>query len=316
MNQVAAKIGLDFARQRNILGQGTTVVVMDTGINDRHPDFIGTPGPLIAFYDCIHRRESTPYDDNGHGTHIAGIICANGSASDGRIQGVAPACNLIVLKVLDYKGEGNIRDVLHGTRWILENRKRYNIRIVNISVGSNRNKSFDENSPLVQAVDSLWDAGLVVTTAAGNHGPEPYSIGSPGNSRKIITVGSSDDSVRSNFKGRVVRSYSSRGPTGMCIKKPDIVAPGSNINSCNYITPMGRPFGFSGRGYYVRKSGTSMATPVVSGALALLLSLRPELSNLEVKMLLRDRAVDMGYPHDRQGWGMLKIPELLTGFVR
>lgn len=309
MNRVAKTIGLDYATSRKLYGAGTTVAILDTGIHAEHPDFHGSHTPLAAFYDCIN-RQTTPYDDNGHGTHISGIICGNGKSSGGRVRGIAPECSLVVLKVLNAKGEGNVKDVLHGIDWILQNQKRYRIRIVNISVGSSRNKTFDEDSPLVKAVDSLWDAGLVVTTAAGNHGPERYSIGSPGNSRKIITVGSSDDTVKANIHGKYVRSYSSRGPTSHCIKKPDIVAPGSNIISCNHVISMSHPF--SKPVYYTSKSGTSMSTPIVSGALALLLSKEPQLSNLDVKIHLKNCAVDLGYPHERQGWGLLTIPNLLS----
>lgn len=308
MNQVAKTIGLSYAHSRRIYGNGITVAVLDTGIAANHPDFSGSRSPLVAFYDCLNGRTS-PYDDNGHGTHISGIICGNGRASGRNYQGIAPGCNLIVIKILNYRGEGNVKDVLTGIDWILQHQKKYNIRIVNISVGSSRYKSFDENSPLVQAVNSLWDAGLVVTTAAGNQGPAPYSIGSPGNSRKIITVGSSDDSVKANIHGKYVRSYSSRGPTNHCIKKPDIVAPGSNITSCNHLIN-GRPF--TKTSYYVTKSGTSMSTPIVSASLALLLSKYPDMNNLDVKLHLKNSAIDMGLPHERQGWGLLTIPSLFT----
>ena len=135
----------------------------------------------------------------------------------------------------------------------------------------------------------------MVVCAAGNLGPEHYTITAPGNSRKVITVGMSEE--QNNW-------YSGRGPTEACVCKPDLVAPGSRIWSCN-------AFYTGSRNYYCKKSGTSMATPVVSGAVALLLEKEPWLSNVEVKMRLKEAAEDLGMERNRQGWGQPDIPRLL-----
>ena len=223
-----------------------------------------------------------------------------------------------MIKVLNKRGEGNIENVLLGINWLLKHYKEYNIRIVNISVGSTKGKDFDENSPLVMSVNKLWSAGLAVFTAAGNHGPAPHSIGAPGNSRKIITVGSSDI-VNANSG----IDYSGRGPTKNCIKKPDIVAPGQGITSCYPMLPgmiPGSYYPMPGRNTfpelyqgvpYLARTGTSMATPIVSGCAALLLEKYPHLTNKEIKLRLRDTAADLGYPHSRQGWGLLRLDRLL-----
>ena len=228
-------------------------------------------------------------------------------------RGIAPGSRIYMIKILNNKGEGNTTNVLIGINWILQNYKKYNIRIVNISVGSTRNKHFDETSPLVQGVNKLWTAGLVVLTAAGNHGPEPYSIGAPGNSRKIITVGASDVMQSGNGK-----DYSGRGPTSSCIKKPDIVAPGSNVTSCMpankpVFPPFGKHFNRENqvKSLYTARSGTSMSTPVVSGCIALLLQKYPGMTNKDVKLHLRNTAYDLGYPHSRQGWGLVQCNRLL-----
>lgn len=231
---------------------------------------------------------------------MSGILAGSGVASSGKYAGVAPEASLICVKALNRKGNGNIADVLAGFRWILENKERYGIRILNVSVGTALDKDYSEDSALVKGVNSLWDAGIVVVAAAGNNGPMPQSIGSPGNSRKVITVGASDDDVMVELDGSKIKDYSSRGPTKECIKKPDIVVPGSNIISCSH------------RGGYTVKSGTSMATPIVSGAVALLLSRYPEMTPKEVKLLLKARAVDLGMPHEKQGWGLLDIEKLLS----
>lgn len=237
-----------------------------------------------------------PYDDNRHGTHVAGIIGGNGRASRGRYCGIAPGCSLIPIKVLDEKGNGKKESVIHAMDWIEKNREKYNIRVVNISVGSTTQ---GENQDLIEAVEHIWDIGLVVVAAAGNLGPKRGSITAPGCSRKVITVGASD-MVMEN------QGISGRGPTRECISKPDIVAPGNGIISCAYK---------AGVSSYAAKSGTSMSTPVVTGGIALLLEKEPGLTNLEIKKRLRDTAKDLGYAHNLQGWGFFHLPSFLSGKI-
>lgn len=314
MNRVNEIIESDWAHERNITGKGIGVAVVDTGIS-LHKDFIDETNRVVAFKDFINNQPD-PYDDNGHGTHVSGIIGGNGYSSKGKYIGVAPGCNLIGVKVLDHRGDGNISDVLAGLQWIIDNRKKYNIRVVNISVGTAAKENMDENSLLVQGVNAVWDSGIVVVVAAGNNGPGPMSISTPGISRKVITVGSSDDNISVEVFGNRTKDYSGRGPTPYCIKKPDIVAPGSNIISCNisrYTTRSrsNRLGTADSPMMYTIKSGTSMATPVVAGAIALLLSVYPELTNREVKLRLRNSAVDLGQHWKKQGWGLLNVRRLI-----
>ena len=138
--------------------------------------------------------------------------------------------------MLDHNGNGNIPDVLKGVEWILENKEKYNIRIANVSVGANGKTEFECESKLVAGVNKLWDEGIVVCVAAGNNGPSPQSITTPGISRKVITVGASDDEETVEVMGNITSDYSGRGPTKDCICKPDIVAPGSNIWACRAIS--------------------------------------------------------------------------------
>lgn len=310
MNRVGDIIENRWARERGYLGKGVGVAIVDTGIA-LHKDFIEGGDRVIGFVDLINQRTEA-YDDNGHGTHVAGIIGGNGYSSKGKYIGVAPECSLIGVKVLDHRGDGNISDVLAGLQWIMDNRKKYNIRIVNISVGTSTKDNLDENSLLVQGVNAVWDRGIIVVVAAGNNGPGPMSISTPGISRKVITVGSSDDNVVVEvFGSGRTKDYSGRGPTPYCIKKPDIVAPGSNIISCSISRYPTRPRTSDSPMMYTVKSGTSMATPVVSGAIALLLGAHPELTNREVKLRLRGCATDLGQHWEKQGWGLLNIRKLL-----
>lgn len=261
-------------------GKGIGVCILDTGIYE-HIDFTGR---IWAFYDFLAFKRR-PYDDNGHGTHVAGLVAGDGTASMGKYRGAAPGCGIIALKVLDRYGTGSQDDVLRALRWIRENRQQYRIRVVNISVGTTCN-SKRNHARLLESVEQLWDEGVVVVTAAGNQGPRPGSITAPGSSKKVITVGSSD-----LLEGR--SAISGRGPTAECVCKPDIVAPGSKIMSC---VP-GKPYS------YGVKSGTSMSTPLVTGAIACALEKNPALTNTDIKTMLMNSAEDMGLPQNLQGWG-------------
>ena len=261
-------------------GKGIGVCILDTGIYE-HIDFTGR---IWAFYDFLAFKRR-PYDDNGHGTHVAGLVAGDGTASMGKYRGAAPGCGIISLKVLDRYGTGSQDDVLRALRWIRENRQQYRIRVVNISVGTTCN-SKRNHARLLESVEQLWDEGVVVVTAAGNQGPRPGSITAPGRSKKVITVGSSD-----LLEGR--SAISGRGPTAECVCKPDIVAPGNKIMSC---VP-GKPYS------YGVKSGTSMSTPLVTGAIACALEKNPALTNTDIKTMLMNSAEDMGLPQNLQGWG-------------
>ncbi|MDD2978691.1 MAG: S8 family peptidase [Hespellia sp.] len=247
-------------------GAGIGVAVMDTGIS-MHPDF---GNRIVGFVDVIQGK-SHPYDDCGHGTHVAGILAGDGAVSAGVYSGIAPEANLIVCKVLDKEGNGTVKQVVNGIRWIGAHYKEYGIRIVNISVGSKPDISAKSAAALVEGAEYLWDLGMVVVVSAGNYGPSRGSVAVPGVSKKIITVGAFDRDEQ--------MKYSGRGPTRECVVKPDIFAPGTGIISCR------------GSGYGI-KSGTSMATPVVSGAVAVLLSKYPQVSNVEAKLRLRSSATE------------------------
>lgn len=296
MNRVKEQIHCQDAFTMGVTGKGVGVAVLDTGVF-LHRDF---GDRVAAFADMVGRRPA-PYDDCGHGTHICGIIGGSGAVSDGRYQGMAPGCSLIPVKVLDRKGNGYASDVLKGIEWILERKNRLGIRIVNISVGSYGKKGMSENSALVRGVNRAWDAGLVVVVAAGNNGPKRMSITTPGISRKVITVGCSDDDQEVIVGGNRMVDYSGRGPTAACICKPDVIAPGCSVVSC-----ASRP------DRYTIKSGTSMSTPIVSGAIALLLEKYPEMTNRDVKLKLMESSRDLGLPRNQQGWGLLDVERLLS----
>lgn len=286
----------DAALSEQYTGKGVCVAVLDTGIYP-HKDF---GNRILAFADMVRGRH-TPYDDNGHGTHVTGILGGDGRLSKGRFKGIAPDVRFVCIKVLDEKGKGRLANMLKGIRWVLLNQKWFGIRIVNISVGALA-KDEQENKLLMDAVLQMWNAGLIVCIAAGNEGTS--AITTPGISTAAITVGAMDDSEMWDASGKKYENYSGRGPTEDCICKPEIVAPGTGIISTNCMIRQGsKP--------YSVKSGTSMSVPFVSGAIACLLEKYPDMTNTEVKLRLRERAQDLGLPKNHQGWGGLDIEYLL-----
>lgn len=286
-------------------GDGVTVAVLDSGIA-RHPDLFGK---LLCFHDFVGNRKLM-YDDNGHGTHVCGIICGSGSLSQGRYRGIAPDAKLVVGKVLDEKGDGSVENMLEGLAWVFSLREKYKIRILNISVGIGNLKEKEKERALKAQIELLWESGIIVVCAAGNKGPADNSISSVGGSKKVITVGCHDGAFgRGSAHG--CESYSGRGSLNSPVRKPDIVAPGTDIVSCNMHC---QHFRGKMKNPYAVKSGTSMATPIVSGAAALTLQKFPELTNEEFKQKLTLTAVDLGEPWNKQGWGMVNVKRLLKSY--
>ena len=273
MNRVRKAVFSEAVHKQGILGKGIGIAIVDTGLFP-HPDYRSR---ITGWYDALYQKPA-PYDDNGHGSHVAGIAAGAGTFSHGKYKGIAPQANLIGVKVLNSKGNGTIHDIMNGLQWILKNQERLKIRIVNISIGTNDRHAYPEDSAFVRKVNQLWDAGII--------------------------VGSYDFAERTDV---IPSSHSGAGPTFSCIKKPDVVAPGSHIISC---CPPDKTNG----SLYSKKSGTSMSTPIVSGAIALLLSKYPSMSPRETKIRLKNSSTDLSLPHTRQGWGYLNIPSLLGTF--
>ena len=283
-------------------GKNISVAILDTGIF-LHPDFSGR---ILAFQDFIYHKE-IPYDDSGHGTHVAGCLAGDGSLSKGRYCGIAPSCNLIIGKVLDKKGNGNIDHLLTGIEWILQNKDKYQIQILNISISFEDNVSEYKVKKLTDILEEVWKKGILVVVAAGNKGPKPKTISPLGMSKNILTVGCHDLDYHKDGV-QLCENYSGRGPSIFSFKKPDLVAPGTNIMSTCYLC---RKVEKQYIDIYEFKSGTSFATPLVSGAAALLLQKKSSLSPEEIKFRLCYTATDLKEPWNKQGWGMLNIEKAL-----
>jgi serine protease AprX len=313
-------------------GAGIGVAVVDSGILPWHDDLTyrgSNPNVKVVggqrvtkFVDFVNGR-LTAYDDNGHGSHVSGIIAGNGYDTLGARAGIAPAANLVSLKVLDDHGGGYISNVIAAMDWIVANRVTYNIRVVNLSVGAAVTESYNTD-PLTLAAKRVVDQGVVVVTAAGNLGKNPVTgkpqygaITAPGNAPWVLTVGAYSHEGTLSRSDDKMAPYSSRGPSAIDFgAKPDIVATGTGIVSLSspgsvmystkaafllkglLVTP-NKP--------YLSLTGTSMASPVVAGAVALMLQANPKLTPNLVKGILQYTAQDYHYDAMTQGAGFLNI---------
>jgi hypothetical protein len=312
------------------LGRRVLWAVLDSGIAAAHPHFAGI---LEGQYDCTRQgalAAGAAGDDNGHGTHVAGIIAGRHTVTmkDGsrvEIAGVAPETRLRVYKVLDAEGFGNDAWIIKALDHIAEaNERAGTLRIhgVNLSLGG----PFDQSTfatghtPLCNELRRLWRQGVLVVLAAGNEGfatllteDGPFdanldlTIADPANLEEAITVGSTHR-ARPHTYG--VSYFSSRGPTADGRQKPDLVAPGERILSCRHDF---LAKGTTDDDLDVRLSGTSMAAPHVSGLLAAFLSAKPEFVGQpdRVKQLLLANCVDLGRDRSQQGAGLPNLMKLL-----
>ena len=302
MLRVREQVGCTDELTRACGNRGITIAMLDTGVAF-HPDF---DNRIIAFKDFVNGKRNA-YDDSGHGTHVAGCLCGSGRLSEGKYKGIAPQSRLVVGKVLDYKGDGNVDNMADGMEWILKQSREYDIRILNISIGMDESIERSRMEKLVKLIDQAWEEGLIVVCAAGNMGPNPMTISPLGAGKEVITVGCHEGGYFRNHP-HLCEDYSSRGPTPYAMKKPDVVAPGTDIVSCNaQISRRGRYF----KNAYISKSGTSMAAPIVSGGLALLLQKYPFYTNVQAKQKLMYTSRDLNEPWHKQGWGMIQIDRLL-----
>ena len=287
MKRVKKEVHANQVYRDGYTGKGVRIALLDTGVAPHR----GLKNRIVYFKDYIKGKKEC-YDDNGHGTHIAGILCGELDQNN-EILGMAPQAELIVFKILDKYGNGNTEKAITALNWIERNYKKYNIKLLNFSMGYLPNAKPNVQKVMIDKLEALWEQGVTVVTAAGNNGPKEGSITVPGISRKVITVGSSDDVYETD------KSYSGRGPTACCIVKPEILAPGSDIRSYSLR-----------EGEYERKSGTSMSVPIVCGALALALEKSPYLRPAEIKMLLYDTVTEK-IKNLSPSWGILNVDNLM-----
>ncbi len=291
MERVRKMIHTELPHGEGFFGKGSTVAILDTGIS-MHPDF---KNRILDFRDFVNGRSGI-YDDNGHGTHLAGIIGGSGVLGGGLYMGIAPECQLISLKVLDGMGDGNIESVVRAVDWVLKNREKYHIRFLNISIGMMPQTQQSEQHALVEAICALWENQICVVAASGNNGPDSSTVTVPGTIPELITVGSLDDNDRALLGGSMHVGYSGKGPTKHCVVKPELLAPGTRVISC------------SRQGGYVSKSGSSMATAVVTGGLAVMGEIYPQFTPSDLKLFLYSK---LRRRKGSSGWGHFDFEELI-----
>ncbi len=298
-----------------LTGKGIGIAVVDSGVA-AHADLAGRIVAAIDFTSASPTVSTVPLGDpGGHGTHVAGLAAGDGTASAGEYEGMAPGANIVDVRVIDATGSSNISTVLRGLQWVLANRATYNIRVVNLSLGAPPAASYALD-PLATAAEILTFAGIAVVVAAGNSGPNGGTITSPGYDPYVITVGAVDDNGTVTTADDTVASFSSRGPTADGAAKPDLVAPGRKMvslrspgSALDQLYPERQVTATnSTTADYFRLSGTSMAAPVVAGAIALLLERNPTLNPEQVKHHLRSTAspVPSASAAD-EGAGMLDV---------
>lgn len=266
-------------------GEGVGVAIIDTGVSE-HLDLIAPMVRVVRFEDFL-KGEEYPYDDNGHGSAVAGLVAGNGLMSCGECKGSAPRANIIALKAMNEKGEGSAFHILEAMQWVHSHRAEYNIKVACMSFGTD---SSGENDPLVYGAEALWRSGITVVASAGNSGPQPGTVTSPGICPEIITVGA----VGYDGEKTYVPEFSSRGKPDAPVK-PELAAFG--VDACCIGT----------NNNYLRLSGTSMAAPVVAGYCADILALNPDYTPDKIKEILVGNARKIGLPGS--GYGLCELSD-------
>ncbi|NHI93371.1 MAG: hypothetical protein EAX96_12870 [Candidatus Lokiarchaeota archaeon] len=305
LNEVASIID-----SRNIpyTGAEVNISILDSGIQADHPDFQGRVIKRVSFANTTYGllNDESFGDDNGHGTHVAGIAAGSGLSSPAgyNMTGIAPDANLLEAKCVDMGGAGTTSSVIAAMEWSIEN----GAQILSVSLGFGDQEEISPDYIVSLAADNVTKQGAIIVVAAGNEGWFYSTMRSPGNARSVISVGAIDSNKQ-------ITNFSSRGPTIFNYMDPDILTPGQQVYSIlasnSFIEGLSLLTGGTvGSIYkYYPLSGTSMATPVASGAIALLLEAFPALSPTIIKMALMDTANDPNgtYSQNEKGAGIINI---------
>lgn len=286
-------VGAPEAWADGFTGTGVTVAVLDTGYDDTHPDLAGRVLPDSASFVP---DEEVAWDPNGHGTHVASTIAGTGAASGGAHRGVADGANLLVGKVLDQSGYGQDSWIIDAMEWAANRAP-----IVSMSLGSMQPS--DGEDLMAESLNDLAEqTGTLFVVAAGNSGA-PETVGSPGSAERALTVGSVDD------PDGALSWFSSQGPLWRSgAMKPDLAGPGNDVTAA-------RSADRAGDGAYLTMSGTSMATPHVAGAAAIVKQQHPEYTSAQLRAALLSSATDVGLSPYQAGAGVLDVGDAVDAPV-
>lgn len=295
-------------------GTGMKIGIIDTGVDYTHPDLggcFGTGCKVAGGWDFVN-DDADPMDDHGHGTHCAATAAGNGSWTDSTgtshpLPGVAPGATIYAYKVLSSSGSGTFADVIAGIERCADPDGNGDfsdhLDVCSMSLGGSGNP---DDAPS-KAADAAVESGVVMAIAAGNSGPSENTIGSPGTSRKAITVAAACETGTIGYCSGPIASFSSRGPIAGYpdVVKPDVAAPGVNICAAEHGDYQSASRCLDGR--HIAISGTSMATPHVAGAAVLLRQAHPEMDPQSIKDALMAAAVDLGVSRNVQGAGLIDV---------
>lgn len=321
--------GVDALHRQGITGKGVTVAVVDSGLWEHEALMNDTSGKsrVVARYDALTDVvDLEVVDESGHGTHMTSIIAHSGETTrDGRpagtYKGVAPDVSLVAVKVLDREGFAHVLEIVRAIQWVVDNREKYNIRVLNLSFAQKPRWPYWED-PVNQAAMRAWAAGIAVVAAAGNDGPDPETIGSPGNLPYLITVGAVTDSWTPETRDDdYIPDFSSRGPTPSGHVKPDVVALGGHMTGLIHpesAIALEQPEDILRTGEFV-STGSSQASAFVTGILALLIQLEPDLTPDDLKCKLISSAEPainrngkLAYSPFEQGYGYVTASRAVT----
>jgi serine protease AprX len=290
-------VGADAAWKRGVTGRGVTVAVLDTGVANV-PDLAGR---LVQVRNDLTGRtepcknlsgELDCNDRYGHGTFIAGLVAGDGASSGGKWKGVAPEASVLSVKAAGADGSADVSNILAAIQWVVSFKERYDIRVLNLSLGTDSTQDW-RTDPLNYAVERAWAAGMTVVVAASNNGPGAGTITKPADDPWVVTVGATDDRGTVAVGDDRLPDFSGRGPTAHGLAKPDVAAPGAHVVSLRSPgSTIDTRFPNYVDGSYRQGSGTSMATGVVSGAVALMLQANPGFTPDRVKYALVATARD------------------------
>jgi serine protease AprX len=290
-----AAVRADAAWDRGFTGRSVTVALIDTGVADV-PDLAGRIVPVTDATGRVRRcvnlsGEAGCHDTYGHGTFMAGLIAGTGASSDGAHRGIAPGARVVSIKIAGRDGSADVSNVLAAIQWVVSFRHEYGIKVLNLSLGTDSTQSHTID-PLNYAVQRAWAAGITVVVSASNNGPAPGTIAKPGDDPWVVTAGAIDDRGTADIADDTLPNFTSRGPTvADGVHKPDVAAPGASLVSLRSPgSTLDERFPSSMGDGYRRGSGTSMSAAVVTGAVALLLEAKPDLTPNRVKHALASTA--------------------------
>ncbi len=283
-------------------GAGTTVAVVDTGVAN-----VADLSGRVTHVDVTGAGVGDGY---GHGTFVAGLVAGSGASSGGAYAGVAPGASILDVRVADDDGTSSLVLVLKGLQAVAAHPE---VDVLNLSLSSGSPLPY-QLDPLTVALEALWRKGITVVVPAGNEGATGRgSITSPGIDPVLLTVGGLDENGTSTHRDDTVAAWSSQGPAPQGVAKPDLVAPGAHVISTGApgSTVWDANVGSHIAGSYMKGSGTSFSTAVMSGAAAVLLAARPQLSPQQVKVLATDSAYEVKGAKTATGSGGLDLAAAL-----